>query len=95
MKRQPGMLDGRASPVEFRRRTDEHAHFVRHHAFVAAVRKPCPDHVAFVFGDFANTLNGRWRPVEDRNRADALFGVAIDIRQFGTQQTIGLHSDLV
>ena len=38
---------------------------------------------------------GRWRSVEDRNCADTLFGVPVNIREFGTQQTIGLHSDLV
>jgi len=67
---------------------------VRHHAGIAEVYKPYTHQVAFVFGACQNA-HGRWRPVEDRNRADALFGVAVNIRECGTQQTIGLHSDLV
>src|SRR5436309_2527548 len=89
LERQPGMLDCHMSPVELRWRTDEHAHFVRHHASIAEVCKPCTDQAAFVLGACQNLYNGWW-PVEDRNCADALFGVAVDIREFGTQQTIGL-----
>src|SRR5262245_54462351 len=94
LERQPGMLDCRTSPIEFRWRTDKHPRFVRHHAGVAEVYKPCTDQAAFVFGACQNLYSG-WRPVEDRNCADALFGVAVYIREFGAQQTVGLHSDLV
>ena len=92
--RQPGMRDCRASPIEFHRRTDENPHFVRHHAGLAEVRQPCTHQAAFVCS-VCQHANGRWRPVEGRNRADALFGVAVNIRECRTQQTIGLHSDLV
>jgi hypothetical protein len=93
-ERQAGMLDGHLSAVEFRQRTDEYAHFVRHHTLVGALRKPCPNRLAFLVGAFEN-LHGGCRPVEDRNRAGSLFGIPIDISQFGTQQTIRLRSDLV
>ena len=91
---EPGMLDCRASPVEFRWRTDEHSHFVRHYAVVAALHQPCTHQAAFVCGACQNANDG-WRPVEYRNRADSLVGVPVNVREFGIQQTVGLHSDLV
>jgi hypothetical protein len=79
---EPGMLDSRPNSVELRRRTDEHAHFVRHHTLVGAVHKPGPDLLAFVFGRVEH-LNGRAWPIEDRNRVQPLFNIPIDIRELG------------
>ena len=78
-ERQPGVLDGRTSPIAFHRGTDEHAHFVRHHAIAATVQKPRTDHLAFVFETFENPTGG-YRPVEYRDCADSLFGGTVGIR---------------
>ena len=65
-----------------------------HDALVIAVAEPFADRLVFFIGAFQNS-DFRCRPVEYGNRADPFFNDSIDIGHFGTEQSVGLCSDLV
>jgi hypothetical protein len=64
------------------------------HAFPPSTLKPLADRFYFRFPTFQHA-DLRLRAVEYRNGATPFFGIPINVGHFGSQQPVGLRSDLV
>ena len=72
----------------------KNAQFLWHNTFAQAFGKPFANPFDLIFGAFQH--HNRWiRAIEYRNRTAPFLGIAVDVGQFGGQQTVSLPSDLV
>lgn len=75
-------------------RADEQGNFVGGHSLVSTLGEPLRNCRSFLVLGGEDFHRGLWA-VEDRDRAAALFGVTIDVGQFGRQESVGLAANLV
>src|SRR5450756_2189367 len=94
LESQAGGLNCRASPVELGSRPHEDAHFMTKQTLAIAIGEPSAHCLDLVFSAVEDPDG--WRgPVEYRDRPTAFFGVAVHIRQLGSQEPVRLLAYLV
>src|SRR5450759_4446111 len=94
LESESGIPSRRTCPVQFSGGTNEDTHFARRDPFFGPGCKPLTDSLAFAVWAIENQ-DLRWRSVEQGNGALATLRDAVHVRQFGSQQAVGLLSDLV
>ena len=94
LKRKPSVANRCARSVQLLRRPHEHHDFTSTYAFVSAFLQPCSDSLTFFLISLENAYC--WRlSIKSRDCSPSILDVAIDIGDFGIQQTIRLRPDLM